>query len=392
MLEDFYLYSWESLKSQLCIRTHPCLDSELPKLPVTRSAPNLTLTSETLTFSHHLVLDREERVLLSWMPNTRGMTLRQSVATHGYIGLEFSPRADTGDMCTWQIDMRWVSMWHTWTRARTITYSDEDPGEGSSPLLYHSLTQRGQRSIYLSEPPAPSQGLGPEGRQSPAPRHWPHQLLVQDILRPGGDHQAPHDRPGVPHPAWSWELRASHDALLLTTLTISHRWRQWGHHLQSKVHICTHNGALTWIAPNYVNPSTLSLCRIMMTEVECFDPLTSEWTECHRLPQSRSTGDKETWILRWFYFLFLLFILVPGLSAEVPRPEMWSITPGGLGPKVGGLTLFSWASTLMSDLNSSPDLVTCDLFLDTVKLLKLWSLVKQQEKSLIWNLSFTILP
>ena len=54
--------------------------------------------------------------------------------------------------------------------ARLIwAYSEEDPGEGGSPLLYHSLTQRGQRSIYLSEPPAPSQGLGPEGRQPPAP-------------------------------------------------------------------------------------------------------------------------------------------------------------------------------------------------------------------------------
>ena len=53
---------------------------------MTRSAPNLTLTSETLTFSHHLELDREERVQLSWLPDTRGMTLRHSVATHGYIG------------------------------------------------------------------------------------------------------------------------------------------------------------------------------------------------------------------------------------------------------------------------------------------------------------------
>ena len=28
--------------------------------------------------------------------------------------------------------------------------------------------------------------------------------------------------------------------------------------------------------------------RITMTEVECFDPLTNEWTECHQLPESRS--------------------------------------------------------------------------------------------------------
>ena len=83
---SFVIVLMRVLKSELCIRTHPCLDSELPKLPVTRSAPNLTLTSETLTFSHHLELDREERVQLSWLPDTRGMTLRHSVATHGYIG------------------------------------------------------------------------------------------------------------------------------------------------------------------------------------------------------------------------------------------------------------------------------------------------------------------
>ena len=60
-----------------------------------RSASNLTLTWATeLTFSLHLVLDRDERVPLSWLPDTQWVTLRQSVATHGYIGLEFSPGAD----------------------------------------------------------------------------------------------------------------------------------------------------------------------------------------------------------------------------------------------------------------------------------------------------------
>ena len=69
---SFVIVLMRVLKSELCIRTHPRLDSELPKLPVTRCAPNLTLTSETLTFSPHLVLDREERVLLSWLHNTPG--------------------------------------------------------------------------------------------------------------------------------------------------------------------------------------------------------------------------------------------------------------------------------------------------------------------------------
>ena len=87
------------LKSELCIRTHPRLDSELPNLQVTRCAPNLILTSETeLTFSHHLELDREERVQLSWLPDTQGVTLRHSVATHGYISSV--PGLTRGDMCT----------------------------------------------------------------------------------------------------------------------------------------------------------------------------------------------------------------------------------------------------------------------------------------------------
>ena len=91
--------------------------------------------------------------------------------------------------------------------ARLIwAYSEEDPGEGGSPLLYHSLTQRGQRSIYLSESPAPSAPL-------PSLKVWDLLLptltmttLVQDIPRPGGDHQAPHDRSGAHNPDWSQEL------------------------------------------------------------------------------------------------------------------------------------------------------------------------------------------
>ena len=75
-------------------------------LPVTRSASNATLTSETeLTFSHHLVLDREERVQLSWLPDTQGVTFRYSVATHGYIGLGFSPG---GGMHGADIMLAWV--------------------------------------------------------------------------------------------------------------------------------------------------------------------------------------------------------------------------------------------------------------------------------------------
>ena len=200
-------------------------------LPVTRSASNTTLTSETeLTFSHHLVLDREERVQLSWLPDTQGVTFRYSVATHGYIGLGFSPG---GGMHGADIMLAWVDTgghvhvtdrhavgnnvpyldtsqdYHlisgyendthtvvTFTRAwdtcddqdlalghdtaRLIwAYSEEDPGEGGSPLLYHSLTQRGQRSIYLSEPPAPS---------APLPPHKVWDLRADNLLLPDTDH------------------------------------------------------------------------------------------------------------------------------------------------------------------------------------------------------------
>lgn len=71
-------------------------------LPVTRSASN---TTSELTFSHHLVLDREERVQLSWRPDSEGVTFRYSVATHGYIGLGFSPG---GGMHGADIMLAWV--------------------------------------------------------------------------------------------------------------------------------------------------------------------------------------------------------------------------------------------------------------------------------------------
>ena len=102
-------------------------------------APNLTLTSETLTFSHHPVLDREEWVLLSWLPDTQGVTLRHSVATHGYIGLVFSPGAD--------IMLAWVGHVHVTDRhavGNNVPYLDTrqdyhllrgDPGEAGSPLV-----------------------------------------------------------------------------------------------------------------------------------------------------------------------------------------------------------------------------------------------------------------
>ena len=51
-----------------------------------------------MTLSFPMVLDWEERVQLSWLPDTQGVTLRHSVATHGYISSV--PGLTRGDMCT----------------------------------------------------------------------------------------------------------------------------------------------------------------------------------------------------------------------------------------------------------------------------------------------------
>ena len=199
-------------------------------LKVTRSDSNTTLTWNPGTFSHHLVLDREERVQLSWRLDTWGVTFSYSVATHGYIGLGFSPG---GGMHGADIVLCWVDTgghvhvtdrhavgnnvpyldtrqdykvisgyendthtvvtfsraWDTCDdqdlalghdTARLIwAYSEEDPADGGSHLLYHSLTQRGQRSIYLSEPPAPS---------APLPPHQVWDLKADNLLLPDTDH------------------------------------------------------------------------------------------------------------------------------------------------------------------------------------------------------------
>ena len=42
-------------------------------------------------FSHHVVLDRDGAVHLSWTPEKEGITFLVEVATHGYVGLGFSP-------------------------------------------------------------------------------------------------------------------------------------------------------------------------------------------------------------------------------------------------------------------------------------------------------------
>ena len=180
-------------------------------------------------WSHHLVLDKEEKVQLSWRSDTTGLTFLYSVATHGYIGLGFSP---SGGMHGADIMLAWVDRagevhltdrhavgnnvpyldtkqsyrleagyenethtvvefsraWDTCddqdVRLGTDTvrliwaYNDDDPRD-SSHLLYHSLTQRGSRSIYLSEPP-------PQG--APLPPHEVWEVRADNLLLPEDDH------------------------------------------------------------------------------------------------------------------------------------------------------------------------------------------------------------
>ena len=180
-------------------------------------------------FTHHLVLDKEEKVHLSWRSDTDGVTFLYSVATHGYIGLGFSP---SGGMHGADIMLAWVDragevhltdrhavgnnvpyldtkqsyrlergyenethtvveFFRSWdtcdeqdVKLGTDTvrliwaYNDEDPRD-SSHLLYHSLTQRGSRSIYLSEPPPP---------QAPLPPHEVWEVRADNLLLPEDDH------------------------------------------------------------------------------------------------------------------------------------------------------------------------------------------------------------
>ena len=190
---------------------------------------NLSSPSQNEPFTHHLVLDKEEKVQLSWRSSSQGVTFLYSVATHGYIGLGFSP---SGGMHGADIVLAWVDRaghvhvtdrhavgnnvpyldskqsyrlehghenethtvvqfsrdWDTCdeqdVRLGTDTvrliwaYNDDDPRD-SSHLLYHSLTQRGSRSIYLAEPPPPV---------SPLPPHHVWDVTADNLLLPEDDH------------------------------------------------------------------------------------------------------------------------------------------------------------------------------------------------------------
>ena len=143
-------------------------------------------------------------MLLSWLPDTRGVTqcglglspgadiMLAWVDTGGHVHMKdrYSvgnnvPYLDTGQdyhlISGYEKDTNTVTVvtfsraWDTCddqdlalghdTARHIWAYSEEDHGEGSPPSCITASLRGGQRSIYLSEPPAvPSQGLGPEGR------------------------------------------------------------------------------------------------------------------------------------------------------------------------------------------------------------------------------------
>jgi len=200
----------------------------LLNIPVTRSDTNVTLGHDPL-LTHHTVLDKDDKVHLSWRPDHDGITFRYTVATHGYIGLGFSPG---GGMHGADIVLGWVDtngqvhltdrhavgnnvpyldtsqdysldwgyenethtviqfhrVWDTCDDQDLIlghdtvrliwAFSEDDPMD-STHLLYHSLTQRGSRSIYLSEPASST---------SPLPDHKLWDLRADNLLLPESDH------------------------------------------------------------------------------------------------------------------------------------------------------------------------------------------------------------
>ena len=56
--------------------------------------------------SHSTVLDPGGRFHISWQPQNHSITFRLSVATHGYVGLGFSP---SGGMDGADIAVAWVT-------------------------------------------------------------------------------------------------------------------------------------------------------------------------------------------------------------------------------------------------------------------------------------------
>ena len=179
-------------------------------------------------WTHHTVLDREGLVQLSWLPEEDRITFLLEVEAHGYVGLGFSPGGGMhgADMVLgWVTDGRVtlqdrhgegnnvpeldasqdVSLdWGRENDTHTVlqfhrawdtcdpedlalgsdtvrliwTYSQDDPVDGR--LLYHGLTHRGARSIFLAEPPLPL----PEAEED----LFTWDLTADNLLLPAEDH------------------------------------------------------------------------------------------------------------------------------------------------------------------------------------------------------------
>jgi len=192
------------------------------------SCDNSTLPPQS--FSHHTVLDRGGLVHLWWSPGDKGIVFKLEVATHGYIALGFSP---SGGMHGSDIALAWVDssggvhlsdrhsvgnnapymdpsqdlelhsgyendthtviqfyrLWDTCDpddlvlgtdTVRLIwAYHSEDPADNNH-IMYHSLTQRGQRSIFLAEPPQPKRPV--------ESHHKTWDLRADNLLLPADDH------------------------------------------------------------------------------------------------------------------------------------------------------------------------------------------------------------
>ena len=87
-------------------------------------------------FSHQLVLDREDKVHLAWRSDSHGVTFLYSVATHGYIGLGFSP---SGGMHGADIVLAWVD------RAGEVHVTDRHAVGNNVPYLDTKQSYRLER-------------------------------------------------------------------------------------------------------------------------------------------------------------------------------------------------------------------------------------------------------
>jgi len=180
-------------------------------------------------FTHHTLLDIQQRYLLEWRPEPATITFRVSVRTRGYVGLGFSP---SGGMYGADMALAWVSddgvvhlsdrhavgnlapfldksqdlrleegyenethtviefsrAWRTCDRedmelgtdtVRLIwAFGDEDPTDPYN-LPYHSVLRRGSRSIHLAEPAQ---------TDAPLPSHLSWDIQADNLLLPEDDH------------------------------------------------------------------------------------------------------------------------------------------------------------------------------------------------------------